>query len=93
MKPNLLPKRAIFMLHRAFARLHGGMPDEVSVAGAVRSEQDDGFEAEHASATAQANMMLQEHGARSSQFASADVASMRLFHRVKKMQGLKKPRF
>lgn len=95
MKPNLLPKHPIFMLHRMFARMHGGMPGEVAVAGTVIPEQDDGFEAayaEYASATALANTMLQEHGARSSQFTNADVASMRLFHRVKKMQGLKKPR-
>ena len=46
--------------------------------------------AEYVSATAQALVMLQKHGAGSPQFASADVSSMRLFHRVKKMQGLGK---
>ena len=83
------------MLHRAFAKLHGGMPDETPVINAARPDQSDRVSAayaEYASATAQANAMLQEHGATSAQFASADVASMRLFHRVKKMQGLKKPR-
>jgi hypothetical protein len=35
--------------------------------------------------------MLKKHGAQSPQFGGADVASMRLFHRVKKMQELKKP--
>lgn len=62
--------------------------------GAVRPEQSDELKsayAEYASATAEANAMLQKYGAASSQFASADVASMRLFHRVKKMQGLRKP--
>jgi hypothetical protein len=48
--------------------------------------------AEYASATARANVMPQKYGAQSSQFASADVASMRFFHRMKKMQGLKKSR-
>jgi hypothetical protein len=89
MRPN------IFMLHKVFARLHGGMPDEAPAADAVRREQSEGFKAayaEYASATAQANVMLQKHGAQSPQFTSADVASMRLFHRVKKMQGLKKSR-
>jgi len=95
MRPNLFRQRPITMLHRAFARLHGGMPDETPVTNAADPDQSDRFSAayaEYASATAQANAMLQEHGAHSAQFASADVASMRLFHRVKKMQGLKKPR-
>jgi hypothetical protein len=82
-----------FDLHRVFARLHGGVRDGMPTD--VRPDQSDDFKsayAEYASATAQANNMLQTHGARSSQFVSADVASMRLFHRVKKMQGLKKAR-
>ena len=82
-------------LHRVFARLHGGMRDEVPIADAGGPVQNDAFKsayAEYASATARANVLLQTHGAQSSQFVSADVASMRLFHQVKKMQGLKKAR-
>jgi hypothetical protein len=95
MRLNLFRQRLPFSLHRAFARLHGGMVDETPVTHAVRPEQSDGFKAayaEYASATTEANVMLQKHGVQSPQFASADVASMRLFHRVKKMQGLRKPR-
>jgi hypothetical protein len=95
MKLSLFHQRPFFNLHKAFARLHGGMPDEASVTDAVRLEPSDGFKAayaEYASATAQANFILQKHGAKSPQFANVDVASMRLFHRVKKMQGLKKSR-
>ena len=82
-------------LHATFAKLHGGMRDEPLATTATGPEQGNEFKkayAEYASATALANVMLQEHGAGSPQFASADVASMRLFHRVKKMQGLLKPR-
>jgi hypothetical protein len=82
-------------LHATFAKLHGGMRDEPLATTATGPEQGNEFKkayAEYASATALANVMLQEHGAGSPQFASADVASMRLFHRVKKMQGLRKPR-
>ena len=86
--------RLLSSLHGIFARLHGGIPDE-AVTNAAAVEKGDEFKkayAEYASATARANLLLQEHGAKSPQFASADVASMRLFHRVKKMQGLRKPR-
>ena len=85
----------LFNLHRAFARLHGGMPDQAPMFNAVKPEQSDELKsayAQYASATAEANAMLQKHGAASPQFASADVASMRHFHRVKKMQGLKRAR-
>lgn len=95
MRLALFRHRPISMLHRAFARLHGGMPDETPAIHGAVPDQSDRFRAayaEYASATAHANAMLQEHGAQSAQFASADVTSMRLFHRVKKMQGLKKPR-
>jgi hypothetical protein len=83
------------ILHATFARLHGGMREEPLATNATGTGQSNEFKkayAEYASATALANVMLQEHGAGSPQFASADVASMRLFHRVKKMQGLRKPR-
>jgi hypothetical protein len=82
-------------LHATFAKLHGGMREESLANNATRPQQSDEFKnayAEYASATALANVMLQEHGAGSPQFTSADVASMRLFHRAKKMQGLRKRR-
>ena len=82
-------------LHAMFAKLHSGMRDEPLATNSTGPEQSDEFKkayVEYASATTLANVMLQEHGAGSPQFASADVASMRLFHRVKKMQGLRKPR-
>ena len=82
-------------LHGRFARLHSGMQDDASVTAAAepgRSDEIKAAYAEYAAATAHANAMLQTHGPASPQFASADVASMRLFHRVKKMQGLRKPR-
>jgi hypothetical protein len=46
----------------------------------------------YAESTLEASRALREHGKASRQFAVADVASMRLFHRVKKAQGLKKPK-
>ena len=82
-------------LHRAFARLHGGLPDEAPVTNAVKLEKSDELKsayAEYVAATAEANAMLQKHGVDSPQFTSADIASMRFFHRVKKMQGLGKSR-
>ena len=82
-------------LHARFARLHGGMQNDLAVTTAPNLEQRDEFRrayAEYASATAHADAMLQSYGVGSPQFASADIASMRLFHRVKKMQGLRKPR-
>ena len=87
--------KLLLNLHERFARLHGGTRDGASEATAIRPEQSNEFKAayaEYAAATAQANAMLQRHGPASPQFSSADIASMRLFHRVKKMQGLRKPR-
>jgi hypothetical protein len=95
MKPKLFSQNSFSLLHRAFARLHGGMPDEAFRTNVVRQESGDEFKsayAEYASATLKASDLLQEYGAASPQFASADVASMRLFHCVKKMQGLRKSR-
>src|SRR5205807_528035 len=80
--------------HRFFARLHGARTETVTGQTNERSSSED-FQsayAAYASATAHANMMLQQHGAQSPEFATADIASMRLFHRARKMQGLKKPR-
>lgn len=78
-------------LHEAFAKLHGGMRHKARP-GLEQSDEIKAAYAEYASATALANTILQQHGPGSPQFASADVASMRLFHRVKKLQGLGKPR-
>jgi hypothetical protein len=72
-----------------FSRLHGERrgPFPPVAAG-------DFHEAYHAyaEATVKANEMLRRHGKGSPQFVAADLASMRLFHRVKKLQGLKKPK-
>lgn len=82
-------------LHGRFARLHGRIRADAPLATAIGPERSDEIKAtyaEYAAAAAQANAMLQRHGSTSPQFTSADVASMRLFHRVKKLQGLKKSR-
>ncbi len=47
---------------------------------------------EYARAVAHANDMLQKHGPASPAFAVADIAGMRLFHKVKAAQGLKNSR-
>jgi hypothetical protein len=79
--------KSLAALHGRFARLHGAEPtpanDAADLPGLYRT---------YAMATVRASRMLHKHGKDSAQFASADVASMRLFHRVKKLQGLKKPR-
>ena len=77
-------------LHRFFARLHGGKLDEAETIECHPPEDFPSVYAAYAAATAHANNMLRQHGPRSPEFVQADVASMRLFHRVKKMQGLKK---
>ena len=79
-------------LHRFFARLHGAQIEDAPDQTAEPQESFPAVYAEYASATDRANTMLQEHGPRSPEFVRADIASMRLFHRAKKMQGLKKPR-
>ncbi|HWY61697.1 MAG TPA: hypothetical protein VNW15_07325 [Rhizomicrobium sp.] len=79
--------------------LHGSMdatgPSQSPVAGTRHLEKGEDFKcvyAEYACAVSHANVMLQRHGMASAQFSEADIASMRLFHRVKKMQGLGKPK-
>ena len=62
---------------------------------AGKSEKGEDFKclyAEYVCALAQANVMLQRHGMTAPQFSEADTASMRLFHRLKRMQGMGKPR-
>jgi len=78
-------------LHGTLARLHGRTQQE---AGSTSKEKGEfkAVYAEYAAATALANDLLQQHGPASPQFTRADVASIRLFHRAKKMQGLRKPR-
>jgi len=78
-----------FKLHRMLARLHRAGP--IATAG----DEDAGFAdvyRMYTRSTVRADTMLRRHGKASPQFAAADVESMRLFHRVKKMQGLKKGR-
>lgn len=81
-------------IHRFFAKLHG-MDIRKDDDLAEKPATADDFRAiygAYAAATAQANALFQRDGAHSPEFIAADVASMRLFHRAKKMQGLKKPR-
>jgi hypothetical protein len=82
-------KRLSVGLHRMFARLHGASP----APGPDFASNDfpEAYRA-YARATVKASEMLRRHGKRSPQFVAADMASMRLFHHVKKLQGLKKPR-
>ena len=80
--PNVLAA-----LHRRFAGLHGADPAPADDAGDLA-----GLYRAYARATVKASHMLGKHGKDSAQFVSADIASMRLFHRIKKLQGLKKPR-
>jgi hypothetical protein len=46
--------------------------------------------ADYGDSTAEASLALLKYRKGSQQFISADIASMKLFHRVKKMQGMKK---
>jgi hypothetical protein len=80
-------------LHRFFARLHRGKLNESEIAERRPPKDFPSVYAAYAAyafATVHAHNMLQQHGPHSPEFAQADIASMRLFHRVKKMQGLKK---
>jgi hypothetical protein len=81
-------------IHRFFAKLHGIdlRKRDDSQEHPITTEDFPSVYAAYADATAQANALLQRHGPHSAEFTAADVASMRLFHRAKKMQGLKKPR-
>ena len=74
-------------LHRGFARLHGADPGSADTTADLP-----GVYRAYARATVKASRMLNKHGKGSAQFVAADIASMRLFHRVKKLQGLKKAR-
>jgi hypothetical protein len=93
-RPRTFAVLADLGIHRFFAKLHGidlrrcDDPEE----SPTLSDDFPSVYAAYAEATAQANALLQRHGPHSPEFAAADVASMRLFHRAKKMQGLKKPR-
>ena len=76
-------------VHRAFARLHGADTADDGQAEVASSDLVAAYKA-YAEATLRASAALEQYGKASPQFSAADVASMRLFHRVKKMQGLKK---
>jgi hypothetical protein len=79
-------------IHRFFARLHGmALPGDANATGAVPQDFMSAYAA-YADSTMRASLALQKHGKASPQFTTADIESMRLFHRVKKMQGLKKRR-
>jgi len=78
-------------IHRAFARLHGANICDRSLPSQSEAAPDfASLYVAYAEATVQASLALQAHGKNSPQFTTADIASMRLFHQVKKMQGLKK---
>jgi hypothetical protein len=77
--------------------LHGShhtdpVPGEPIAGASGKDEEFACVYAEYVSSLAQANAMLQRHGMQSPQFAQADIAGMRLFHRVKQLQGMGKPR-
>ena len=74
-------------LHRRFARLHGAGTAPADAVGDLA-----GLYRAYARATVKASHLLRKHGKDSAEFVAADIASMRLFHRVKKSQGLKKVR-
>ena len=77
-------------MHRLFARMHGiELRDGANAPG---SQDLVSAYAAYADSTMKASAALRKHGKASAEFAAADVESMRLFHRVKKMQGLKKPK-
>ncbi len=74
--------------YRMFARLHGMHDDEEAETG---KRDFASVYADYAESAAKASLALQRHGRGSMEFKAADTQSMRLFHRVKKMQGLKRP--
>lgn len=81
-------------LHRSLARLHGGsgaFQQEIEAHGG-ESQEFSSVYAAYAESVVKAAQALRLHGKNSAEFATADIASMRLFHRAKKMQGLKKPK-
>ena len=80
-------------LHHFFAKLHGTrIPGSNQAPSEIPSEALVSAYIEYAEAVAKASAALQTDGKDSKKFKDADVASMRLFHRVKKAQGLKMPR-
>ena len=81
-------------LHRVLRDMHGAPGRRANASDASSAAPDEDIRccyADYASAVANANAMLQRHGAQSAQFTQADIASMRMFHRVKKLQGIGKP--
>ena len=80
-----------FNLHRVFARLHGASISSGNSLGAEDGKLEIAY-GEYTMAVCRANAALKSHGQRSKEFHEADVATMRLFHRVKSLQGLKNPR-
>ena len=80
-------------LHRFLARLHG-----MQIRGSNEAPENDppgvlvSAYTDYAEAVVKARDALRALGKDSKEFKDADVASMRLFHKVKKAQGLKMPK-
>jgi len=55
MIPNLFRQRPIFMLHRAFARLHRGMTEDAPLTKTVSPDLSDAFKAACAEYAAREN--------------------------------------
>jgi hypothetical protein len=81
--------KRLALVHRLVARLHGA--SRAPAPAIALNDFPEAYRA-YAEATVKAHEMLRRHGKGSEQFVAADIASMRLFHRVKKLQGLKKPK-
>ena len=79
-------------LHGGHALRNHGEASATAVGILEKGEEIKCCYAAYASAVANANAMLQRHGPDSEQFTQTNIASMRLFHRVKKIQGMGKPR-
>lgn len=74
--------------HQTMAMLHGGGPAEIP-AGQADQQLSLACMA-YAEAVAAAARSLQEHGKHSAEFIAADISGMRHFHKVKKLQGMKR---
>jgi hypothetical protein len=82
----------IFGVHKFLAKLHGmDIHDHEPASNIAPNDRLVAAYSEYAEAVARACAALQTFGVDSQQFRDADLAGMRLFHRVKKAQGLKMP--
>lgn len=79
--------------HRFFARLHGSGGVNPRGAKAIANGTDlENAYAAYANAVTAAREELRQHGPQSKAFRDADTVSMRMFHRVKALQGIRNPR-